>query len=285
MTKPRILILGAGERVKQDLLPVLFSLGYQGPELLLLRKSDKQISEFPQYKCIKFDGTTLLDFNPNVVISCLPTGDTLGVIHEVLSFTSPNNLFVDTPISKISSELILLRIPGGVHILEDNHLVFFSNQFILPKNEPKVIFVLKALYDYHGVALLSKVFGKTSKRYLKFKIRNFLLLVFKSGSKLVIWVGPRNYSLGNIYFLKMKGGGCTFQKYNFSTKSAPEWTRRFLLENLDSLFAEQILSSSPIRNMLFWKRMALGEYMGRFLMDGENRFLTLEEAIENERYF
>ena len=37
--------------------------------------------------------------------------------------------------------------------------------------------------------------------------------------------------------------------------------------------------------MYFWKRMALGEYLGKFIFDGENAFITLEEALENEKFF
>ena len=191
MNRARILILGAGERVRQDLLPVLVALGYQDSDLLILRKNNDQLLEFPQFMCTTMNGPKIKGFNPELIISCLPTVETIKVIREVMIFTCPYHLFVDTPITKIYRDLIELNTPKGVSVLEDNHLVFFASQ--LAKVQPRLIFVKKALYDYHGVALLSKTFGKPSKRHFKIRIRNFLFLTFKVGNTIVIWMGPRKY--------------------------------------------------------------------------------------------
>jgi len=285
MSKTRILILGAGKRVKQDLLPVLVSLGYQEPDVLLLRKSGSQLLDFPQFVCTQMDHIKLHSFNPQLIISCLPTIDTIHVIHNVLKFTSPSYLFVDTPVTRIYEDLLEIQVPGGINILEDNHLVFFSNQLIQPGSKPRIIVIWRALYDYHGIALLSNTFGKLSKFFIKIRFRNFVFLLFMVGGKYVIWVGPRSYSHGKIYFFKSILSFRFFREYKLNTDSVPEWAKNYILKNLDSITAESILNSNPIRYMPFWKRMALGENLEKFLTYGENKFPTLDEAIKNERYF
>ena len=285
MGKSRILILGAGERVKQDLLPVLASLEYQESNVLLIRKSGNQLLDFPQFECTKMDEIKLRRFNPQLIISCLPTDSTIPVIEEVLKFTSPRHLFVDTPVTRIYDDLVKIRVAEGIYILEDNHLVFFSNQLIRSKIKPRIVFVRNAFYDYHGVALLSVTFGKLSKLFIKIRFRNFIFLLFMVGRTLVIWIGPRNYSRGRLYFFKSILNVRFFQEYKLNTEFISEWARNYIRENLDPITTESILNSNPIRYMPFWKRMALGEYLEKFLSNGENHFLTLDQAISNERYF
>jgi hypothetical protein len=231
------------------------------------------------------EGSKLRNFDPEYVISCLPTIDTITVIQEVLQFTKPKHLIVDTPISTIYKQLTELRELSSISVLEDNHLVYFANQLEISKSKPRVIFVKNALYDYHGVALLSKTFGTLSKGYFKIRIRNFLLLIFKAGNRLIIWIGPRNYSTGMIYFIKPKLFKRFYQKYEFRNDLISDWTKNYMLENLNSSAITAILNSNPIRFMYFWKRMALGECLEKFIFDDVNFFLSLEEALENERYF
>ena len=285
MYKPRILILGAGERVKLDLLPVLVALGYGGSDLLILRKSAEQLSDFPQFVCIKMDEVVLGCFNPEIVISCLPTSDTVDVIQKVLKFTSPKNLFVDTPIAKIYKDLTRMYVPEGIHVLEDNHLVFFSSQLLNSRGNSHILIVWKAFYDYHGIALLSRTFGETSKLFFKIRLRNFLFLLFRAGRTFVIWIGPRNYSNGKLFFVKPAVKKHFLQEYKLDLKFVSDWAKNYILDNLDPVYVDKVLTSNPVRNMLFWKRMALGENLGKFLFDGENNFLKLENAIQNERYF
>lgn len=285
MNKPRILILGAGKRVKQDVLPVLMHLGYQHSDLLILRKNHKQLTEFPQISCIQMNNYRLAEFNPELIISCLPTSETIEVIRKILNITAPKHLFVDTPVSKIYEDLSKLEVLSGISVLEDNHLVFFGNQLKIAKSEPRLIFVRKGLYDYHGVALLSRIFGKTSNIFFKIRVRSFLILVFKAGTRFIFWLGPRDYSSGEIYFANFRGSNSLFQKYRFDTELIPEWATSYMLENLETAEALEILGSNPIRYMPFWKRMALGENLGKFILNGENAFLTLDEALINERFF
>jgi hypothetical protein len=285
MTSHRILILGAGKRVKSDLLPVLSHLGFTSSDILIIRKSHKQLLDFPEFSCAQFEPNLVKKFDPTLVISCLPTTCTVEVIQKVLEFTSPNNLFVDTPITKIYDDLNNLLIRGGTNVLEDNHLVFFANQLILPIEEPRAIFVINALYDYHGVALISKTFGNISRNYFKIKIKSFYFLVFKSGTRLVFWVGPRNYHKGKIYYFKRKFKRGILDRYEFEKSMIPDWTIEYINKNLKPQESKDIFLADPIKFMLFWKRMALGEALHKFFSVGKNEFLSLEEALMTEIYF
>lgn len=285
MLRRRVLILGAGARVKNDLLPVLIQIGYTKSEVLIVRKTPDQLQNFPDFHCTQFDSKILKEFNPFLIISCLPTIHTLSVIQEVLKSTNPNNLFVDTPIKLIYPELSKIVIPGGIHVLEDNHLVFFLNQLEISKSSPGVIIVRNALFDYHGVALLSKAFGLNSRKYVKAKIKSFLFLIFVVGQKVVIWLGPRNYSKGEMYYSRRKRFQIIIEKYNLKTDSVSPWAFNFISSNFNPIEVARILSENPIKEMHLWKRVALGEALNEFLSQDKNSFLPLSMALKNEIYF
>jgi hypothetical protein len=285
MARHRVLILGAGKRVKSDLLPVLTHLGFTNAEILIIRKSHEQLLDFPEFACAQFEPNLVKKFDPTLIISCLPTTCTVEVLQKVLEFTSPHNLFVDTPITKIYEDLNNLKIRGGINVLEDNHLVFFATQLRLSNEAPRAIFVLNALYEYHGVAMIYKIFGKLSHNHFKFRLRNFYFLIFKSGKTTIFWVGPRNYSKGRIYFLKRRLNKGILGKYEFEKSLIPEWTINYINKNLDFRESENILSADPVKFMPFWKRMALGEALHKFFSVGQNDFLKLDEALISEIYF
>lgn len=285
MARHRILILGAGTRVRSDLLPILNHLGFTGSEVLIIRNSNNQLIDFPEYRCAQFDPKLVRKFDPTLVISCLPTPITVEVIEKVLKASSPSNLFVDTPITKIYNKLNCLKAKVAIRVLEDNHLVFFANQLSHSKDEPCAVLVLNALYDYHGVAMISKAFGKISNNFFKIRIRNFMFLIFKSGSRTVFWVGPRNYSKGKIYYLKRGFYKGNIGKFKFQNDSISDWAIAYIIKNFDITDAQNILSSDPIKFMPFWKKMALGEALHKFFLNGENEFIALDEAFMNEIYF
>lgn len=285
MTRPRILILGAGSRVRDDLLPALVQIGFMPNELLLIRKSQGTLTEFPEFCCTQFDPGLVRSFNPDFVISCLPSEVTPTVVYELLQHCKPLALLVDTPVQENLEFLEGLNLPNGVSVMEDNHLVFFNRQLALENPRHRMLVLRNSFYNYHGIAFLRSALGTISKFRLKFRLRNFLLLVFFSGSTMILWIGPRNYQTGQIYSIQTGKLPQMLAKVEFKpfnlTMSEQEIVNRFL----DSVSQEKVMRENPIRNMLFWKRVGLTLALNDYFFRNRNNFISLREAAINESFF
>lgn len=285
MILPRILILGAGRRVTIDVLPALVHLGYKENDLLILRDSDAQLIQFPQFQCIKINSDKVEGFNPKFIISCLPCDVSESVISKVLQKCSPDCLIVDTPVSRNAKFLEGVKLPYGVYVLEDNHLVYFSRQIREYGEIFRAIMLRNAFYDYHGIAFLRSTLGELSRFRIKIRLRRFLLLLFFAGNTLIFWVGPRDYSKGEIYVSRRDLSFWKFSRLKIDQSVLSDFELAYLRSNYGPLGSKRIIEDNPIRHMLFWKQVGLAQALRALLIENQNSFITIQDSIENEKFF
>lgn len=285
VNRPRVLVLGAGRRVKNDVIPSLIHLGYSRAELMIVRKNSSQLKDYPQFSCIQFDPKSIFEFNPEYVISCLPPEISSTLIKQVLRCSHPHALLIDTPIKKNAEFLKSLQLPGGVFVIEDNHLVYFARQMRELKPDLKVLILRKSFYDYHGIAFLASTLGPISHFRIKIRVRRFLFLSFFAGSTLIFWIGPRNYSKGEIYALRLNRVKKGFSKLVFDSEYLSSEEKELATNHFGLDESKRVIGENPIRNMLFWKRVGLTKALGGFLLANRNEFISVRDAVRNEDFF
>jgi hypothetical protein len=285
----KVLIFGAGKRVRTDVLPSFREIGIL-ENLVLVRKTDTKLEEFPNIQIVtedNFEKSRIREFY--LIIFCVAPKTLDYLLKKYFNELRSMLILVDTPV--ISNSTILKDIDSisSLRILEDNGLIPLRNFLSFDLEKSKIIIIFRALYYYHGMALLTSLFENSELRILrilpKFINQYLTLLKYRSGP-FVIWFHFRNYQKSSIFWF-------TFQdkwQIDNSTKKSREYVFRLeeqISSELMSKFRKllndrEIIEKSITSNMLYWKRLGLFLGLERLIKSGDNVFPSLESALANE---
>lgn len=251
--KYNIEIFGFGNRVKNDLIPVIekifidFSLELYASckRIINLNGSLVHLQPFNDYKKKKIINKDKIAF-----IS-VPITEQEVVLNEVLKKKDQYfRIFLDTPMLHDN-----YKHNNKLDILEDyslSPLVDIIKSYKETIN-PNLFFYYKCLYKYHGISLL-KIFDENINFKKSISIELFLIkITFFKGEKNHIVISPRNYKSGSILLFK------TFIKSIFFKK--------IKVEGLNI-----IINRSPIHKI---------QPIQKFLLDdGEYHFFNIIDSIK-----
>lgn len=213
----KFLVIGAGKRVVQDVLPVLESMGNR-VELRGVYSSTPKRIELERTQLITSGAA---DLNPddfdeiNGIYVCVPPDQVHSVLRRITRFdVSQIDLVVDTPIDSNLHEFRLFR---SVTVAEDSGflpwLPLFRKALSGEGGASQVVFYRSA-YAYHAVslfrALVSEgVASSDSARLSRWSFGPFKFV--ELGDTRLVMIEPRSYSKGSI--LVRSRSGRTFSSH------------------------------------------------------------------------
>ena len=131
--------MGAGKRVRNDILPALKAIGISEKDLLIVRKNYATLDDFPKIKVITdYKFLELEDIAKNIIlISSIPQSDTITALSKFLKIITPKAVLIDTPIFDIAKYVQAAMNEHGIeiNILEDGGLIPWLNVF----NQTKLV--------------------------------------------------------------------------------------------------------------------------------------------------
>ena len=285
----RIVVIGAGRRVKNDVIPSLQSIQFDFNSLLVVRRKNQKLSEFPELK-VEIDLNLALNyFKPHIVICCVPITEFQNT-YSILKNYEIEYLLVDTPIY-INSEV--LKSAGklkNICILEDSVLIPWIDAIRHKFTHSSILLIYQAMYEYHGLALLKAIFDSPIKVITLPKFINRYLILLKINNTFIVWYRKRNYKKGFVVFFKNKQIECLGNNHLVDFQ---EEFYRALLGDLKNFLDLDCLHRKPfdtserirfIRDMHFWKRLGLALGLRSLIYQNSNCFLKLDEMIEIEEF-
>jgi hypothetical protein len=283
----RILIIGAGNRVVNDVIPALGAIDFDLSKIIIVRKSRNQIDKYPMIYVSNDIEMIMEEFKPELIICCVPPIELSSILSSLTKFKF-THLLVDTPILPNLEKLSSLSKTVSVKVLEDSKLVPWIDYLRSRVEGANIVIIKHALYEFHGLALLNELFSELKKFRLPKVIEKYLIIFYSKPYRLIIWFRKRNYLDGSIlFFLKTKvfkigtTSNITLQwKYaeQFFQDSSINTRKYLLLDKRDDNFADIRF----IKDMLFWKRVGLMIGFKMLLINNSNIFVDLKEMIKIE---
>jgi hypothetical protein len=283
----RILIIGAGNRVVNDVIPALGAIDFNLSKIMIVRKSRNQIDKYPMITIFNDLERVMEEFKPELIICCVPPNELSLILSSLIKFKFIH-LLVDTPILPNLEKLSLISKTVSVKVLEDSKLIPWIDSLRSGVEGAYIVIVKHALYEFHGLALLNELFGDLKKFRLPKIVERYLIIFYSKPCRLIIWFRKRNYLDGSIlFFLKTKvfkigaTSNTTLQwKYaeQFFQNSSMNTRKYLLLDKIDNNFADIRF----IKDMLFWKRVGLMIGFKMLLINNSNIFVDLKEMIKIE---
>ena len=287
--------MGAGKRVRNDILPALKAIGISEKDLLIVRKNYATLDDFPKikvitdYKFLEFENIA----KNIILISSIPQSDTIAALSRLLKIVTPKAVLIDTPIFDIAKYVQATMNEHGIeiNILEDGGLIPWLNVF----NQTKLVrtrFFLsfRAFYLFHGVSSFRNIIGE-----YKFGGHSLLhgriLYCHNDKRRHILQIGSRNYANGRFFWIMNKkivylGAELKWAKIFSRITLKDIIPNEYYLElyqiakkfdlDADSLF------ENPIKYMHEWKRIGLYLGLSDLLNGGEIVFHNLKIAISNE---
>ena len=284
----RILIIGAGNRVLNDVIPALGAIDFDLCNIVIVRKSIKQLNSYPMITVFDNLESVMEDFQPELIICCVPTSELDSILSILIKFEFIH-LLVDTPIFPNLEKLRSISKTVSVKVLEDSTLIPWIDTLRSRVEGAHIVVVNHALYEFHGLALLNELFiGALKKFHLPKVVERYLIIFYHKPFRFIIWFRKRDYLHGSILFvLKFKAlkiGGMSnadmqrqYAEQFFKNSSIN--TRKYLLsKTVDNDFMEIRF----IKDMLFWKRVGLMLGFKMLIIDDLNVFVDLEKMIRIE---
>jgi hypothetical protein len=272
-----VVILGAGRRVQEDVIPSLLACGIGQNEILIVRKRPSKLLQFPKIICI--NSLQELDKNKlsrvSLLISCLPS-DIQGIyISKLSQLFEFETILVDTPVEGIL-KVLNQELLEHIHVLEDAGVVF--NLFHFSRTKPNLILNYRGFFEYHGVAM----FGSLTKAKLKVIVRRIPksnLRIYLAKKCICISIGQRNYSKSFIFMADM----ARLRRIRLVELQ----TSDIRLEELYYLASQlnidmKLLFDKFPKNSLEVKRLGLAFGLRQFFIHGVTIFPKLDESLMNE---
>ena len=194
--KDKIVIIGAGGRVRSDVVPTLESLSNTFSIVgVFARRSGSIFGSIKDYDVQSIDNlssTTLKDVR--FLYISVPRDSVLDVLRSLPEVDGGKELVIDTPI--FSKNILVLAYSKGfsrVHIAED--MIFLPwIRPVLSSGQIREVRAIHSLYRYHAIALF-KVLARGSVRW-GLRIKNKLYL--RVGGMKALLVEPRDYTHGKL---------------------------------------------------------------------------------------
>tara|TARA_B100000989_G_scaffold188187_1_gene141667 strand:- start:11988 stop:12839 length:852 start_codon:yes stop_codon:yes gene_type:complete len=197
MTK--FIIVGAGRRVQQDLLPALSFLGYKKEDVFIFAKTKKNILvRNIIYDVKKFTEIKEID-DKWIVYIAVPANISEFIIDQVLETNPRVKIIIETPINNF---LLVNKYNNyNICVAEDAYFLgkyLILNEFIKIKNF-NILFMYKSAYSYHGIAFIESLL---SKIFFGFSVFGIYFGICKKGIALIF--GEKKYEAGGIWLNSKK---------------------------------------------------------------------------------
>ena len=283
----RILIIGAGNRVVNDVIPALGAIEFNLSKIIIVRKNRNRIDKYPMITIFNDLEYVMEEFKPELIICCVPPGELSSILSRLTKFKFIH-LLVDTPILPNLEKLSSISKTVSVKVLEDSKLVPWIDFLRSRVEGAYIVFVKHSLYEYHGLALLNELYDDLKKFRLPKVVERYLIIFHSKPYRLIIWLRKRNYLSGSIIFFKktelFKIGPTsnTNLQWKYTEqffKNCSTNTRKYLLvDKVDDNFSD----IGFIKDMLFWKRVGLMIGFKMLIINNLNIFVDLEEMAKIE---
>jgi hypothetical protein len=274
----RAVVLGAGRRVQEDVIPSLLACGLRQNEILIVRKKPSNLSQFPKIICINslqdFDKTRLS--RVTILISCLPS-DIQGIYISQLSERFDfKTILVDTPVEGIF-RVLNQELLDKIRVIEDAGIVFNLFQFSISR--PNIILNYKGFFDYHGVAILNSLTKPKLKVIIR-RIPKLNLRIYLAKKCICISIGQRNYKKSFLFMADI----VRFRRVNLADLQTSE----LRLDELHYLASKLNIDMKSLfekfpKNALEVKRLGLAFGLRQLFNQSIIIFPKMEEALMNEK--
>ncbi|ASY17818.1 hypothetical protein [Candidatus Planktophila versatilis] len=280
----KILVLGAGWRVQNDVLPALIGCGVSPEDIAIVRRKPSSVPGHEAIECFSNISELPQDFISDSILLCsLPTGEVFQMLSTILTKGKPASILVDTPISMIQSELKSLEWLYQIqfNVLEDSVLIPWLDD--IKDLKPAVVFIKHGLYYYHGTALMSYVANRKLFRISPWSLSDSFPWIFLD-SRLrayIIW-GSKNPNKAGGFVLSTFGR--LVRDSNFVSTRTVDYAKGVLGESFESIGSDGSLTrSSPLSSMDEWKRIGLMLGLRKLIFSKEMAFPSIDEAIVFEQ--
>lgn len=287
----RWLLIGAGRRIRNDILPALLAMQVSTSRITIVRKSRESIKDFLEIRSFQDIGEAVRHSNPDVIICCVPVEAANEVLSQLRNLDGPHTILFDTPVSQNFATLLELQKKHSVFALEESVLVPWLAQLELLVKKSRFVLFFRSFYEYHGVAVLSRIAETPLVRiWQKFQQGRRFKLFVTNDNRLFCLLGYRNYPKASVFFLGKQlkllsaSRGLELQKVivRESMKVFQLTTTMNNSEQLNSMYVEaqeKLLFSE----LAFWKQLALITGLHAIEEQGEILFPSISEMFEFER--
>jgi hypothetical protein len=282
----QILIIGAGKRVTQQLLPTLISIGISQKNLIIVRKEKKMIKEYPEIEVSCDLITTLKFFKGRLVFCCLDRNAYTEISDILLKIEDPKVIFFDTPIFRSFEKIIRLEKYHSLYVLEETILIPWIENFKQLFNTRGLVILWRMLYEYHGMALLKKLDENVRIKRIRF-FNGKSLLVARVNKKLVISLGYYKVDKGNCKVLDLNISHVLpvlhSRWQNKVASNILNSREHFSILDMNSNLYKTLSKGKIYRNFESWKLLALNIGLAN-LINGESvDFPLVSCAYLNEK--
>ncbi len=197
-----ILIFGFGNRAKSYILKSIL-IAIEDPKVTVVtKKSIPDKERFPKIKFFKFhDFYKLKNQSFDLTILSVPSSNQLEILNE-LNKNNHKNILLETPVSK---NILKVSENLNIKVLED---IQFATEIInifknlLNNSDKKEIYFINSAHEYHGIALVESLVGKSfikKKRSIN-KNSEIKLYLESNNSEKIYITSPSYLDLGYILF-------------------------------------------------------------------------------------
>ncbi len=197
-----ILIFGFGNRAKSYILKSLL-IALENPKITVItKKSSPDKEQYPEIEFFNFhDFYKLKNLSYDLTILSVPSSAQLEILNK-LDRNNHKNILLETPVSK---DILKISENLNIKVLED---IKFANEIInifkklLNNSKKKEIYFIESAHEYHGIALVETLIGKSfikKKRNIK-KNSEIELYLESNNSEKIYTTSPSRFDLGYILF-------------------------------------------------------------------------------------
>lgn len=193
-TALRVVVIGAGRRVSEDVIPAFESLPEQFTVTHVFAKHHSTlVGSSKKYDVQPLNTISQSVHEADVVYIAVPPEAMIDALKEIKSLRNNATLIIDTPVSRTRALEQECRLWNKVYVAEDS--AFLPWLSLVDPHTVTHILCDQSVYRYHGIALLKKITNKNVSFALRLRSRLFLKL-----GRTTAWIHePRAYEKGRLY--------------------------------------------------------------------------------------
>lgn len=287
-----VLVVGAGKRVRRDILPVLRGLGIRSSQTVILRQRREQVDGFEEISVI----TSLKELSGYgkelVVLVSVPGSAVNAVTSQVVQSLTPCLILFDTPVLRNVQGIV--NAVGSIcplASLEDAALV----PWLVPLRRrvtvrARHLIFFRSVIGYHGAALIRQLTASRDITSIFSRPGRPTVHRLRSGVTTIDVVGYRNYETGKILIRRSSDSWRILGDQpwmGIKGLALPEVLSPEELSEIGVIGSRlgvdhHAMLRNPVRHMLGWKRFGLFVGLGEALSSRRILFPSLEDAASNE---
>lgn len=280
MTK--FLILGAGRRVQEDILPSLEAVGVKPEQISIVRLQRKPIFDQPEIAVYSLSELSTDIIDGAVILSSLPPLVNRRILPELLRIGRPKLLLIDTPVDAIRHDLAAISTVYvlEVAVLEDSVLIPWIGDSAV-RNSKFGLF-RNSLYYNHGAALISALAkGKVIRLNPWFLTRRQTLLFVSSHFQVFLMAGfkDRSRARGSLRARSLRRLDLT----EVGSRTFETVSKEFPLLNIAKVMQVEESKRNPFEEIDAWKRVGLALGLYALVHGQEQLFPSPEQALQFEK--